>query len=96
MTTALCATFTQIWGFGVGFGVLCPVSRMQLGQFLEALPMYFNKHTCIVLPWVRPQLSYMVYVSFTQILVVWGWVSGTLPSFRNAAQAVFGSLTHVL
>jgi len=43
-TMALYATFTQIRGFGV----LCPVSELQVGQFVKALLMYFRKHTCIV------------------------------------------------
>jgi len=30
---------------GVGFGVVCPVSGMQLRQFLLALSMYFKQHT---------------------------------------------------
>jgi len=55
VTMALYATFTQIWG-GV-WGTL-PSFRIQLGQFLEALPMHFTKHTCIVPPWVRPQLQW--------------------------------------
>jgi len=58
------AIFTQICGFGVGFGVLRPVSGMQLGLFLEALPMYYKKHTCILPHGLDPTYNGpMVYYS---------------------------------
>jgi len=85
-----------IWGWSLGYSTQCP--ECSSGIFWKIYPCtLINTHASFP-PWIRRWLQWAhgLYMPVYPNLGFWGGVWGSLPSFRNAARAVFGSPTHVL